>query len=71
MGSIVYKPHCSKCGALIESKISWKKIIEDVESNKFLKREFAEVHPFRCKACGEVFECIEITPPEEQPTEHR
>ena len=70
MGKIVYKPHCSKCGALIESKISWKKIIMDVGSDKLLKLEAADIHPCGCEACGEIFECIEITPPEELPTEY-
>lgn len=70
MGKIVYKPHCSKCGALIEGRPAWNKIIVDAGSNNLLKQESAEIHPCRCENCGEFFDCIEFTPPEELPTEY-
>ena len=64
--NIVYKPHCGKCGALIDEDVSFRKII--MESDPFAY-ETGEVYPNVCQKCGAIFECIEIKPPTLLPTE--
>lgn len=66
MTSIVYKPHCAKCGALIEEDVKFKEtIIERTAANKFFYPDkIYDIFPCRCENCGEPFEAIEIKQPE-------
>lgn len=57
MGIIIYKPHCSKCGAIID-QVTYRKITE--------LGNFIDIEPSRCPRCREVFETIEIPIPEEK-----
>ncbi len=68
--NIIYKPHCGKCGALIDEDVSFRKIHMDSKNFKILHFESAEVYPYVCKECGTIFECIEIKEPKQLPTEH-
>ena len=67
MARIIYKPHCSECGALINDEIMYEKIKLDVFERygftKYIDDELTNIYPTKCKACGEYFDCIEITPP--------
>lgn len=60
MGEIVYKPHCGKCGAIIEPKVKYMTVAVLCRFGKFI-----DIEPNRCPYCGEVFETIEIPMPEE------
>ena len=57
--SIVYKAHCSVCGALINEEVNFKEI-STVGMYDF------EITPYRCEACGAYFSKIEIRLPQEQ-----
>ena len=69
-GKIVYKPHCGKCGSLINEKVAYNNIVIESESCKNLPQETIEIFPSRCERCGRVFTMIEIQPPEQLPTEY-
>ena len=66
MARIIYKPHCSKCGAVINDKVMYK-TIELVKLEKGIGwcfgNEYTSIYPSHCEVCGEYFDCIEITPP--------
>lgn len=64
--SIVYKAHCSVCGALINEEVNFKKIsrMYDAEITPYICD--VEITPYRCKACGAYFSNIEIRLPQEQ-----
>lgn len=64
MGTIIYKPHCAKCGALIADEVSYLRTINELMEN-CLSRAFCSIQPNRCKVCGEYFSVIEIKPPVE------
>ena len=69
IAQIKYIPHCSKCGAIIDEKISYKEIQLDNDDAKIYHRyikydnKITLVSPQRCTKCGAVFDCIEIAPP--------
>lgn len=65
MARIVYKPHCSECGALINDEVMYEKIeLEALKERGDFIREFINIlRPTKCEVCGEYFDCIEITPP--------
>ena len=55
MGTIIYKPHCGKCGAIINQEIAYIRY----------DGGFIETEPYKCTYCGEIFETIEIPMPKE------
>lgn len=65
MARIVYKPHCSKCGAVINDEVMYKKIKLEAEKGIgwCFGDEYTNIYPMKCKTCGAYFNCIEITPP--------
>lgn len=63
MGTIIYKPHCSKCGAIINQKVTYRKAVEEVAKNRLYY--YIDVEPNRCACCGEVFGTIVIPMPKE------
>lgn len=65
MGIIIYKPHCGKCGAIINQKITYRKVA--IAKDRLYGGCFIDIKPNRCACCGEVFETIEILIPEEIP----
>lgn len=65
MGTILYKPHCAKCGALIEGDIMYRGLIERVVSHSSYQNSLVMVYPDKCKCCGEPFNSIEIPLPKE------
>lgn len=66
MGKIIYKPHCGKCGAIIDQEVTYKKDLEAITKNR-LHSGYFTVDPYRCACCGEVFNTIEIPIPKERP----
>lgn len=70
MAEIVYKPHCSVCGAVINKKIQYENIIIEPRSITDLAQQFTEVYPSRCEHCGQPFSVIEIPLPEQLDTEY-
>ena len=66
MARIIYKPHCSECGAIIEARPMCEKIklipLEGCHP-RLLDDEYTNIYPQICKSCGTYFDCIEITPP--------
>lgn len=65
MGAIIYKPHCAKCGALINDEVIYKKL-EPLIGNRYMyPYNFIEIEPNRCESCGEWFEGIEVPLPKE------
>ena len=69
-GKIVYKPHCGKCGAVINTKVAYNKIVIESYKNLHLPKETIEVFPSRCECCGQAFNMIEILLPEQLSTEY-
>lgn len=65
MARIVYKPHCSECGAVINDEVMYKKIKLEVEKGMDWRfgDEYTNIYPTRCKSCGEYFNYIEIKLP--------
>lgn len=58
MATIIYKPHCGKCGAIINQKVTYIRY----------DGGFIDTEPSKCAYCGEVFGTIEIPIPEEMNT---
>ncbi len=69
MGTIVYKPHCSKCGAVINEEISYRNIVLSATPNHFA-RQWTDVFPTRCAHCNQPFTAIEIPMPKQETTEY-
>jgi len=67
MSKIVYKPHCEKCGALIDRKVQFKRYTLEVNTDipRVYDLTYYEFYPYRCENCGAVFDSAEIRPPEE------
>lgn len=61
MGTIIYKPHCGKCGAIINQKVIYREVKEEICKNCL--SYFVDIEPDRCAHCGNVFETIEIPIP--------
>jgi len=66
MGTIIYKPHCAECGALINEKVTYRRL-EPLIPTKFLySGSFIEIEPNRCESCGAWFETIAVPMPKEK-----
>lgn len=63
MSSIVYKPHCDNCGAVIDCRVSYEELCIPSHGDKLLKPLY-EIQPWRCPRCDTSFEAIEIPSPE-------
>lgn len=69
IAQIKYIPHCSKCGAIIDEKVSYKEILLDdddyIINHRCIKfdNKITLVSPQRCTNCGAVFNYIEIEQP--------
>jgi hypothetical protein len=66
MAQIVYKPHCSNCGAVIEDEITY---IEHVIINKIKNItpiDISPISPCKCPYCGKYFDSIIIKPPKKE-----
>lgn len=63
MAQIVYKPHCSNCGAVINDEI---KYIEHVIINKIKNITPINISPYTCPCCGKYFDSIIIKPPKKE-----
>ena len=67
MTKIEYKPHCAKCGALINEEVIYCEgtaIDDPCTGNLYLKK--AQIAPYSCKNCGEIFDGIEIRGPKKE-----
>ena len=62
MTKIIYRPHCSKCGAIINEKVSYQEIISDDFPYHLIN---AAMNPSKCECCGEYFIGIQIDLPVE------
>lgn len=60
MATIVYKPVCSNCGAIITDEVYG---IEYISSDKttYMRHKDVGISPSVCKECGALFESIMIT----------
>lgn len=65
MGTILYKPHCATCGALIEGDITYKGVIERVDGRATYRESLIMANPDKCKCCGEPFTDFQIPLPRE------
>ena len=67
MSKIIYKPHCEKCGAIIEQKIQYKRIVpeDNIDIPRVHYLISYEFYPYRCENCGATFDSAEIRLPEE------
>lgn len=64
MAQIVYKPHCSNCGAVIYDEITY---IEYVIINKIITYTTSiDISPYKCPCCGKCFDSIIIKPPKKE-----
>lgn len=64
MGTIEYKPHCAKCGALINREITYQDIIVEGKTiSDFSHVAGIDIDPCKCENCGEIFDHIEIKMP--------
>lgn len=66
MGTIIYKPHCARCGAIITQEVICRKMVARVKKDYLYHDSFNSIEPYRCVYCGEVFETIEIPMPKEE-----
>lgn len=66
MTRIVYKPHCAKCGALINGEVAFREIIDELKAPNgyFCNHPIYDISPYKCEKCGELFEGIEMKMPE-------
>lgn len=65
MTKIEYKPHCGKCGALINEEVTYRDVIIEGKSiSDYSYSNGIEISPYRCNNCGEPFNLIEIKMPE-------
>ena len=63
MGTIIYKPHCARCGAIIDQEITYSKFAAGIEKGNLYRGSCVGIQPYSCSNCGEVFETIEIPIP--------
>lgn len=59
MARIIYKPHCSECGEVINDEVMY----ETINLKNFIGDSYTNIYPMKCKTCGAYFNCIEIKPP--------
>ena len=69
MDKIIYKPHCGKCGCIIDTSeynISYQNIYEKPTKKIPVPiRVGTIINPDRCVHCGALFEAIEISMPKQ------
>ena len=72
MSKIVYKPHCDKCGALIEQEIRFKKTVLELPNRIYhlYASEYYTFDPYQCKNCGAIFDSAEVQIPKEEKEEY-
>lgn len=66
MGTIIYKPHCARCGAIINQEVTYRGVAEEIAKNCLYSGSLIEIEPYRCTCCGEIFGTIEIPMPKER-----
>lgn len=66
MAQIVYKPHCSNCGAVINDEIKYIEYTERVIINKIKNITPIDIFPYKCPCCGKYFDSIIIKPPKKE-----
>ena len=59
MASIVYKPTCSNCGAVIKEPVYGIQS-EGLVQNMYIELMDSRVNPARCPECGALFTQIEM-----------
>lgn len=64
MAQIVYKPHCSNCGAIIYDEITY--IEHVIINNKITNITPIDIFPYKCPCCGKYFDSIIIKPPKKE-----
>ena len=62
MAQIVYKPHCSNCGAVINDEIKY--IINKIKNITPITP--IDIYPCKCPCCGKYFDSIIIKPPKKE-----
>lgn len=64
MTKIEYKPHCGKCGALIDEEVTYRDVIIEGKSIRdYSYLSSVVIEPYRCSHCGEMFDRIEVRIP--------
>lgn len=64
MTKIEYKPHCGKCGALIDEEVTYRNIVIEGKSIRdYSYLSGIVIEPYRCSYCGEMFDRIEVKIP--------
>ena len=64
MTKIEYKPHCGKCGALIDEEVTYRNVVIEGKSIRdYSYLSDAVIEPYRCSYCGEMFDRIEVKIP--------
>lgn len=64
MTKIEYKPHCGKCGALIDEEVTYQDVISEGRAiSDYSYSNGIEISPYQCNNCGEMFDKIEIKMP--------
>ena len=67
---IIYKPHCSKCGSLIDTseyEITYQDIYGRFTEMMLASKVGVNICPDRCAQCGALFDCIEVPIPKQLP----
>ncbi len=64
MTKIEYKPHCARCGALIDEEVTYSDIVikSQININCYFYNGI-KTNPYRCPNCGDIFDGIEIKMP--------
>ena len=65
MGTIIYKPHCAKCGSIINDEVTYRRLEMKIAKNYLYSGGCIEIEPNRCESCGDWFETIEVPMPKE------
>ena len=47
MGTIIYKPHCGKCGAIINQKVRYREIDDEIVKNRLYGGYYIDIEPNR------------------------
>ena len=64
MTKIEYKPHCGKCGALIDEEVTYRNVVIEGKSIRdYSYLSGVVIEPYRCSYCGEMFDRIEVKIP--------
>jgi predicted Zn-ribbon and HTH transcriptional regulator len=65
MESIVYKPHCGRCGYIIDP-VKYEVGCQDIYFPvRGLLGKYTDVNPGSCPHCGAIFDSIEIPQPKQ------